>query len=83
MEERLCNICNGNVIESEIHFLFYCPSYNIERNLFYEILNENYPDFASKPDNEKLKIVMNENNIISFSKFVCGIYVKRNSILYK
>ena len=30
-DERICNICNMNSVEDEIHFLFYCNSFHHER----------------------------------------------------
>ena len=32
IEARLCRLCNMNEIEDEIHFLFRCPTYNVQRN---------------------------------------------------
>ena len=35
LEERLCRLCNMNEIEDEIHFLFRCPTYNVQRNIWF------------------------------------------------
>ena len=33
-EERICNLCNSNEIEDEIHFLFHCSTNEILRKSF-------------------------------------------------
>ena len=33
-EERICNLCNSNETEDEIHFLFHCSRYEILRKSF-------------------------------------------------
>ncbi len=82
-EERLCNICKEQEVEHEIHFLFMCSSYEKERQDFYKDMNDRIPDFHMLVPIEKIQIVMKEEHIILFSKYLCTIFDKRQSILFK
>ena len=37
-EERICQNCNLNVVENEIHFLIQCTKYKLERAYFYRTI---------------------------------------------
>ena len=38
VEDRICSVCDLNVVETEKHFLLQCPYYNDQRNsLFVKI----------------------------------------------
>ena len=79
-EDRKCKVCSNGNIENELHFLFHCEAFNAEREQFYDnVLIENFMLFD---DNEKLNICMTKDKVNLFSKFLCNIYKKRQSILY-
>ena len=59
LERRLCTLCNLDQIEDEIHILFYCNKYNLERKDWLSIMNiHNQP----KSDDNML------NNIFLFPR---------------
>jgi hypothetical protein len=46
-EERICNLCNNNQMEDEIHFLLLCPSYEEKRKDLIAKIILTFPCFAS------------------------------------
>ena len=38
-ENRLCLLCNSNQVEDEIHFLFQCNKYSVQRQAFINQIN--------------------------------------------
>jgi hypothetical protein len=54
LDARICNLCNLNEIENEMHFLCSCPLYQISRNIMYNKAINNYPDFVNKTNEDKL-----------------------------
>ena len=90
--ERNCLVCknssfyptnNPNLyhIESEIHYLFICNAYNVDRNEWLRKMNLP-PDFDSLTIECKLKIVLNDpNNVKLTSQFITTAYNIRSKIL--
>ena len=81
LKDRICQQCTHNDIEDEIHFLFYCPLYRVERNKFFTDMLVNCPHFLGMSDVDKL-IYCNNNETRKFAKFVKLIYKKRTTTLY-
>ena len=83
---RFCKVClsrnsENKFLESEIHFLFICRAYNIERQnwLAKMILPLN---FSNLPDNIKLSVVLNDHrNVKLTSQFIVNSLNIRNKIL--
>ncbi len=73
-DDRICPVCK-NGVETEIHFLLECPSYN--RNAFFQDLSINQ-NFSSV---QKLKLCMSEYQKPT-SKFMCDLWNQRQKILY-
>ena len=79
--ERKCLICKNYAtyptndpvlyhLESEIHYLFICRAYNLERNQWLRKLTLP-PDFDQLTIDFKLKIVLNDpNNVKLTSQFI-------------
>lgn len=80
VEERICQICNQNVIEDEMHFLFYCQAYDNIRESFFEIVNNEY--FESVDMKGKLKYLF-ENKPRQTAKYIVKLYEHRKMLLYK
>ena len=83
LEDRLCKICNQNIIEDEFHFLCQCSEYHTERrNCLYDSLVVQFPEFKDLDDNAKFTYLMRHcnKNIIQFLKLS---WDKRKKKLYK
>lgn len=39
LNDRICNLCTNNEIESETHFILHCKCYEAERNVFLDYVN--------------------------------------------
>ena len=60
-EERLCMICNDNLVEDEIHFICECVKYNeIREELFYSAFID-YMDFHALSSKEKFIYLLLHN----------------------
>ena len=82
IEDRICNICTENEIESEIHFVFQCPAYIDQRVEFYRNIIDMTPDFLQYNDYEKLGVLMNSPNVNHFGRYLSCIMNIRRSKLY-
>ena len=59
-ENKLCPLCNSNQVEDEIHFLFQCNKYSVQRQVFSNQINRIIPDnFDKKSSPESMKLIMN------------------------
>ena len=76
-EDRKCILCDLDVVENEMHFLFYCPLYHSCRyTLFSKI-----PDIFSLSDDAKLMCMFN-NHVFPLTKFMLDAYELRKSTLF-
>ena len=78
IENRICQMCNENKIESELHFIMSCPLYKEERQIFFNSINVNFNSY-SLADNLKLLCTDYSRKL---SKFVSNIWEKRKCKLY-
>ena len=62
VNEGICNTCNYNETEGELHFLFKCPYHDLRQN-FINKACETKTNFLSSNDSEKLRHVV-ENHFI-------------------
>ena len=58
-ENRLRPLCNSNQVEDEIHCLFQCDKYSVQRQGFINQINRIIPDFDKKSSPESIKLIMN------------------------
>ena len=79
IENRICQMCEDNKVESELHFIMNCPLYKDERLIFFNNINVNFNSY-SLADN--LKLLCNEFSR-KLSKFVSTIWEKRKTKMYK
>ena len=82
IHERICLICNDNLVEDEKHFLFYCKAYSTERDAFLAKISNMYHDFENLNIDEKL-VYLFENRPYILAKFVNQCICKRRAFLYK
>ena len=81
LEDRLCKICNQNIVEDENHFLFHCNAYDALRNSWIETIYKDCPDFHYLEDEDQLKYIF-EKIPRSTAKFIISCLNVRNDILY-
>jgi hypothetical protein len=64
---RVCQMCNGNEIEDEFHFVFNCPAYHSIRLKYIKTF------FRTKPSMFKFTQLLsskNKSNIVMLAKFI-------------
>ena len=61
IEKRICNICDSNDVEDEIHFLFTCKTYKNERTNWFSKMDVNTNILKTVTDdyNELLQTIFN------------------------
>ena len=86
LPERICNQCQLNDIENEIHFLIKCPKYETLRQVLYQKIistnQNNEIDTHSLNDNEKITYLLNEKYLYT-SKFIFSAFQVRTNSLYR
>ena len=53
-ETRLCPLCKSNQVENETHFLLQCSKYSLQRQTFFNRINEIIPDIERKSTSERI-----------------------------
>ena len=83
--ERFCNFCKENgdeTVGDEIHAVIQCKTFECERNILFQKVNEKIPLFDTLNDKNKLLFLLSmENNlIINVAKFIHKVLsVKRET----
>ena len=83
-QEKIDLLCNSNHVEDEIHFLFQCKKYSVQRQAFINQINRIIPDFDKKSSPESIKLIMNskEHHVNKLAmKFVSSCMKIRDSLL--
>ena len=78
LEKRICKCCKTNEIEDEMHFLFNCPLYEMERK---DILNM---DVKQHKLQESFIEIMENNekaNLLALAKFIHCCFEKRKRFI--
>ena len=60
LEERICSVCQ--VVEDEQHFIMECARHEIDRNVLFNKVSANYPDFNNKNVNDKFVFLLNNTD---------------------
>ena len=81
-EERLCELCQLDLVEDEMHFLCICPQYANLRHSLYQNAEEVNPNFVNLDTEEKFLSLM-ENSWKDVSKFIVSAWNVRQNVLYK
>ncbi len=79
-EERLCFICNTNVIEDEQHFTCVCNEYSQLREIMFSKVHN--LEFNVMSNEEKL-VYLTNHHWKELSIYIEKLWDKRNEILYK
>ena len=82
-EGRLCQVCDRNKVEDEVHFLFVCKKLKKTRKPYVKKIRNEFP-FLRKTDHlDMLKIMLDSQHIQEFSVWLENMYLARREILYK
>ena len=81
-DERLCEICNLNLVEDEIHFLCFCPRYQELRTELYQNVFSLDCLFSQYTDTEKLRILMDDRFVKLTINFIYGAWQIRQNIMF-
>ena len=65
LNHHICNLCNDNVIEDEIHFLLCCDFYSDFRRPLLAKAQLYNKDFQNMPSNDKFIFIKNFVNMYS------------------
>ena len=74
--ERICNQCQENEIETEYHFLFYCPLYDAKRREFFTHI-----DFGNAISDSSLTLMFSQCPR-KLAKFIVSIFTIRQNKLF-
>ena len=74
---RFCPFC-PNSIESEVHFLIECNTYNVLRKEIQREVVQNKPNFEYYTPTEKFELLLSEENVHSTSKFIHNCFEIRS-----
>ncbi len=84
VEQRICEVCDSNNVEDEMHFFISCNAFTQERtNLFTHVSQfvDNFNEFSLV---DKFIVLMSDPNICTFTAKACHyMFIKRWAILYK
>ena len=82
--ERLCPSCDdGQSIENEEHFIFYCSKYSDLRQKWIDQLQKS-DEFSDLETSEKFRIIFDKpENIKSSAQFIINIFDLRSKIISK
>ena len=81
VEQRVCELCNSNSVEDELHFLFNCSIYEeVQRVLFTQVeyCNVNLRQFSNL---DKFKQMM-QSSIFPLCKYIDSAWNIRTNYLY-
>ena len=82
VENRLCEFCNKNEIENELHFLCNCTLYDDLRKILYDTTTTKYPHFSDLGVTEQF-CLLNKHEQLNTSKYIWKAFCRRREILYK
>jgi hypothetical protein len=80
-EERICQHCDGQAVEDEVHVLLYCNKYNDIRDKFYQTILTHI-DINTLSDIEIMKFILaNEDTKVMFAsaKYLHNVLLQRSA----
>ena len=79
--DRQCLLCEEG-IEDEIHFLFHCAAFRVERETFFGQMLRKNDEFLNMNSWQKLAFVVSAENVHLFSNFIHKIFNSRQKMIY-
>ncbi len=84
VEEWICQICNTDVIEDEMHFLMSCNAHQQERYKLLKVTEQTIECFSRLSLGDKFVILMSYPQLCSLTARACHNMLRnRRAILYK
>jgi hypothetical protein len=80
-DKRICELCNLNEIENEIHFVIKCPLYEDLRQTMYGEIIRFFPNFSTESEMDKYKICM-KNLPHKVARYMVHFWNRRKMTLY-
>ena len=80
--DRICPGCDLDV-ENEIHFVMYCPDYNLQRLQLFNTAKEVQPNFEDMSDRDKFSLLISDPLIIrNTCNYLIQAYTARQNMLF-
>ena len=81
MEDRLCQVCDQNAVENEIHFMLHCTLYDDLRRAMMVKSERRVIGFRTLTVTEKLTFILKHEER-QCAKFIFNAMHRRKSVLY-
>ena len=82
VEDRLCQVCDQNAVENEIHFLLHCTLYDDLRRAMIVKSERRDIGFRTLTETEKLTLILKHEER-QCAKFIFSAMQRRKSVLYR
>ena len=82
LSSRVCELCDSNEVEDEIHFLLVCRRFETQRHILYEKAKSVFPTFDQEDAISKFVLLMN-NLQKEVMDFTYNSVMLRRNIVYK
>ncbi len=80
----MCEVCDSDNVEDEMHFLISCNAFTQERTKLFSHVSQFVGNFNELSLEDKFIVLMSDPNIYKFTAKACNdMFIKRRVILYK
>ncbi len=82
VEQRVCEVCDSDYVEDEMHFLISCNAFTEERTQLVTHVSQFVANFNKLSLKDKFIVLMSDPNICTFTDKAChDMFIKRWAIL--
>ncbi len=84
VEQRVCEVCDSDNVEDEMHLLISCNAFTQERTEFYANVSQLVGNFNELPLEDTFIVLMSDPNICTFTARAChDMFIKHQAIFYQ
>ncbi len=84
VEQRVCEVCDSDHAEDEMHFLISCNAFTQERTKLFTNISQFVGNSNKLSLEDKFIVLMSDPNICTFTAKAChDMFIKHWAILYK
>ncbi len=84
VEQRMCEVCDSDNVEVEMHILISCNAFIQERTKLFSHVSQFVGNFNELSLEDKFIVLMSDPNISTFTATAChDMFIKCRAILYK